>query len=628
MIKVGVFFGGISREREISFSGAKTISQTLNRSLFEPVYILVDSLGKFIKINPVQFEHKAISNFYPTQESIPTEYDEFSPVYIETLENLTKEKHRQIMEEVGTPISTEHLAEHIDFALLMLHGTFAEDGMLQGLFEWLHIPYSGCGIFPSAFSIDKHLQQVVNEKLNLGSSRKYQIIRKEEWKKCDRNELFEELKSKLGLPIVIKAPYQGSSIGVSIVKEDNLETFIKAVNSSLFARQISKNEWTNLSTEERKNYVNGLMSLEKGIGLPVIFEEHSLLGGNLGEQIIYSPLKLIEKLNDFFSYSDQDALLVSFESEDMVLFEECLSGKEFSCGVIQNEKLEAIALPPTEIITLTKVYDFEAKYLPNASQKRIPIDIPTDKIIEIQERCKAIFQTFKFDAYTRIDGFYTDQNTIEIIDINTLPGMSPTSLIFRQAAEIGFSPTDFMTYLIYQSLNCRVHTAKRPYFFRNLFKKLQSELSNSTYHNKEKIAVFFNEDTFEEARKEYNEIASKGEQNPFCVYVKIDTDSNQNEEAILYKLPVSFLLKPNVEEVIQNLDSNLHAAISHTIEKAKELTRFFVKDFDATVQKITLEELNSITNDAVWLLKSANNDDAAQSKLKRQLYEIGMAVVD
>ncbi len=434
MIKIGVFFGGISREREISFSGAKTVSQTLNRSLFEPVYILVDSLGKFIKINPVQFENKAISHFYPPQQFIPEEYDEFSPVYIETLEDLTIEKHRKLMEQVGTQIPTESLSEHIDFALLMVHGTFAEDGMLQGLFEWLQIPYSGCGIFPSSFAIDKHLQQVVNEKLNLvdaNGNRKYHMMRKDDWKSCDRDKIFEMLKSKLGLPIVIKAPYQGSSIGVSILKIDDLDTFIKAVNTSLFARQISKNEWTELTEPQRKEYINGLMSLEKGIGLPVIFEDNSLLAGNLGEQIIYSPIKLIAKLNDFFSYSDEDATLFSFESEDMVLFEQHLSGKEFSCGIIQNENLEAIALPPTEIITSAQVYDFEAKYLPNASQKRIPIDIPTEEILKIQEKCKAIFQTFKFDACARIDGFYTTDNKIEIIDINTLPGMSPTSLIFR-----------------------------------------------------------------------------------------------------------------------------------------------------------------------------------------------------
>ncbi|PIY08258.1 MAG: D-alanine--D-alanine ligase [Flexibacter sp. CG_4_10_14_3_um_filter_32_15] len=623
MIKIGVFFGGVSREREISFSGAKTVSQTLNRSLFEPVYILVDSLGKFIKINPVQFEHKAISDFYPTQDSIPKEYDEFSPVYIETLEDLTTEKHREIMEQVGTPIPTESLSEHIDFALLMLHGTFAEDGMLQGLFEWLQIPYSGCGIFPSSFSIDKHLQQVVNEKLSLGSNRKYHMMRKDDWRNCDRNELFEELKSKLGLPIVIKAPYQGSSIGVSILKVDDLDTFTKAVNTSLFARQISKDEWTTLTEPQRKEYVNGLMSLEKGIGLPVIFEEKSLLGGNLGEQIIYSPIKLIAKLNDFFSYSEEDATLFSFESEDMVLFEQHLSGKEFSCGVIQNENLEAIALPPTEIITIAQVYDFEAKYLPNASQKRIPINIPIDKIIEIQEKCKEIFQTFKFDACARIDGFYTNDNTIELIDINTLPGMSPTSLIFRQAAEIGLSPTDFMTYLVYQSLNCRVHTAKRPYFFRTLFKKLEAELLDTDYHKKEPVALFFDKDTFEEARKEYNSVASEGKQNPFCVLLK-----EENEDITLYKLPVSFLLKPNVEEVIQNLDSSLHPAISHTIEKAKELTDFFVKDFVSVPQKIDLEMLNDMTNDVIWLPKSENNEEAAKSKIKKQLYEIGMAVVD
>ena len=622
MIKIGVFFGGVSREREISFAGAKTVSQIINHSLFEPVYILVDSLGKFIKINPVQFEHKAISHFYPTQDSIPEEYDEFSPVYVETLEDLTKEKHRKLMEEIGTPIPAENLSEHIDFALLMLHGTFAEDGMLQGLFEWLQIPYSGCGIFSSSFSIDKHLQQVINKKFNLGDARKYHMMPKDEWRKCNREEVFEMLKSKLGLPLVIKAPYQGSSIGVSILKADDLDAFVKAVNSSLFARQISKEEWTSLTMPERKEYVNVLMSLEKGIGLPVVFEERSLLGGNLGEQIIYSPIKLIEKLNDFFSYSDEDATLFSFESEDMVLFEQHLSGKEFSCGVIQDVNLEAVALPPTEIITTAKVYDFEAKYLPNASKKRIPIDIPTDKIIAIQERCKTIFQTFKFDACARIDGFYTDENTIEIIDINTLPGMSPTSLIFRQAAEIGLSPTNFMTYLIHQSLNCRVHTAKRPYFFRQLFKKLDGELLDKNYQNKKEVAIFFDENTFEEARKSFNSIASEGKQNPFCVFLK-----SENDQTTLYKLPVSFLLKPNIEEVVENLEKEIHPAISHTIENAKELTEFFVKDFISSPQKITLENLNDMVNDVVWLIQSTNNDNSLESKTKRQLYEIGMAVV-
>ncbi len=622
MIKIGVFFGGVSREREISFSGAKTISQTLNRSLFEPVYILVDSLGKFIKINSIQFEHQAISHFYPTQESIPEEYNEFAPVYIETLENLSNEKHREIMEKVGTPIPAENLSEYIDFAFLMLHGTFAEDGMLQGVFEWLQIPYSGCGIFSSSFSIDKHLQQVVNQKLNLGNPRKFHTMKKNHWQTCNRQEVFDKIKTKLGLPIVIKAPYQGSSIGVSILKEDNLNTFIKAVNTSLFARQISKNEWTKLTEVEKKKYINQLMSLEKGIGLPVVFEEKSLLAGNLGKQIIYSPLKLIEKLNDFFSYSEEDALLFSFESEDMVLFEEHLSGKEFSCGVLQTKNLEAVALPPTEILMTSPIYDFETKYLPNASQKRIPIDIPTEEIIKIQEKCKDIFQTFKFDTYARIDGFYTDENTIEIIDINTLPGMSPTSLILRQASEIGLSPTDFMTYLVYQSLNCRVHTTKRPYFFRKLLNKLESQLLDNEYQNKEKIVLFFDETTFEEARTKYNIITSEGKQNPFCIFLKTESD----KEITLYKLPISLLLKPNVEEIIQTLEAELHTAISHTIEKAKELTDFFVKDFYSKAQKITLENLNDMTNSVIWLPQNLNNEE--KNKIKRQLSEIGMAVVN
>ncbi len=178
-----------------------------------------------------------------------------------------------------------------------------------------------------------------------------------------------------------------------------------------------------------------------------------------------------------------------------------------------------------------------------------------------------------------------------------------------------------MTYLVYQSLNCRVHTAKRPYFFRKLFKQLETEILDATYHKKERVAIFFDRETFEEARKDFNKIASEGKQNPFCVFLK-----EENENVSLYKLPVSFLLKPNVEEVIQNLETIPHAAISHTIEKATKLTDFFVKDFVSTAQKITLENIADQAKEIIWLIESSANK--SKSRIKKQLYEIGMVVVD
>ncbi|MDP5139525.1 MAG: D-alanine--D-alanine ligase, partial [Spirosomaceae bacterium] len=64
-IKVGIFFGGQSREREISFRGGRTTLDHINKAIFEPVPIFIDSLGNFILINPELLYEEAIPTFYP-----------------------------------------------------------------------------------------------------------------------------------------------------------------------------------------------------------------------------------------------------------------------------------------------------------------------------------------------------------------------------------------------------------------------------------------------------------------------------------------------------------------------------------------------------------------------------------
>jgi D-alanine-D-alanine ligase len=576
-MKIGIFFGGQSREREVSFSGARTVWEALDKSLFEGVLIFVDSLGNFIQIKEDLLYKKNIRAFYPPRES-SDENKDFS-IYAESLGELTHRDWVKTAEKAGTFIYPNQFKEVFDFAFILLHGPYGEDGSIQGLLEWYNVPYSGCGVMSSAIGIDKHFQKRLQH-----NTRPYDSISKTSWLEDDKKQLFESLKSKVGLPLVIKAPYQGSSIGVSILKEDNLAAFSAAVESCMFLQKIKKEDWQAKDENQKKEYIKNLIELDKGIGLPVVLADESFLAGDLGDMIFYNPTELIQKLDAFFEYADDDVTLSSLDSEEVILFESFIEGKEFSCGVIQDSRGKAIALPPTEITT-TEHYDFEAKYSVGGSRKVIPIDVQDSDIERIREVCREHFEEYKYSVCARIDGFITDKGEIFLIDTNTVPGMSPTSLIFRQAAEIGLSPTQLITYQIEMSLRERIKTGKKPYHLRflleNIDQKLQNKIAKQTQKSKQRIVIPSEgknkNEALAKARAIYTELNSKGEIIPMPVL-------QVGEE--FYSLPVSFLLKPSVEEILASLNKTQHLVIKRNIMQAKSITEQFVGYFEPLAKKV------------------------------------------
>src|SRR5690606_11083514 len=159
-MKVGIFFGGQSREREISFAGGRTVYDNLNKTLFEPVPIFVDSIGNFILLNWEYVYKGTIRDFYPPAEFLPDSPNYFQ-LYIESLGDLDEDTLARLIRKVGRKISPEEFASLMDFAFLALHGPYGEDGNIQGLLEWYNIPYSGSGILPSAIGVDKIVQRTL-----------------------------------------------------------------------------------------------------------------------------------------------------------------------------------------------------------------------------------------------------------------------------------------------------------------------------------------------------------------------------------------------------------------------------------------------------------------------------------
>jgi UDP-N-acetylmuramate--alanine ligase len=151
-IRVGIFFGGASREREVSFAGGRTVYDNLDKNLFEPVPFFVDEFGNFVHLKWEYIYRGTIRDFYPPVEYLPNNCP--YQLYSENLEIHPSER-KSMLSKIGEVVSPDQLSSQIDVAFLALHGMKGEDGSIQGLLEWYGIPYTGSGVLPSAIGINK-----------------------------------------------------------------------------------------------------------------------------------------------------------------------------------------------------------------------------------------------------------------------------------------------------------------------------------------------------------------------------------------------------------------------------------------------------------------------------------------
>jgi D-alanine-D-alanine ligase len=578
-MKIGILFGGPAREREISYSGGKTAMENIDKWLFEPVPVFVDCCGNFIILNEENIYQTSIREFYPPKEYQPKGYS----VYVESLGKLSDNEWDTLIEKVGKKITPDQFHQYFDFAFIAMHGPGAEDGSIQGLLEWYSIPYSGPGILGSGVGIDKIAQNDML-KLAVGLDKKVTTLTKTDWDTKSHSALFEQVKANVGLPFVVKAPHQGSSIGVAFVKKDELADFEKAVGQCLFIKEISASEWNSLDAPEKQKYIQSIANLDEGIGFPLSIEN----------EVFFDPIKLFEKL-ELELASKEKVQLVSTNREDAVLFESFVYGQEFSCGVIQTPDCEAVALPPTEVVKVDElaVFDFNSKYKPGATRKKLPIDTSLENNIAVQKAVKSAFEKLGFGVCTRIDGFLTAKGIVVLHDPNTIPGMSPTSLIFKQMAEIGLNVTDAITYFIRQSIRERIRSGKMTFKFNKLLNQLDLAIAErkENLQSRTKIAIVFGGETLDKldenyakARKEYGKIASSKDSLPIPYL---------NYEGKTYQLPTQLMFKDFAEDLLKLIDAPVHPLIAITRENAESITNHFVGEVDFGVKEVAGNVENS-----------------------------------
>ena len=615
-IRVGILFGGSSREREVSFAGGRTVYDNLSKSIFEAVPIFIDSQHRFILLDWQYIYKGTIRDFYPPVFAIQNKSFDFQ-YYIENLGKLSDEEYNKIIQAVGKKIEIEHLSNYIDFAFLCLHGSNGEDGRIQGLLEFLKIPYSGSGIFPSAFGMNKALQKEMMSAFQFNVP-KFISITRSEWENTDIDSLYQKIKTQVGFPLVVKPANQGSSIGVSSLKTDDKKALEQALRKAFFVYRMNREEWQKMSESEKTQWAKTFSDIRENIGLPAL----------INQDIIYDPAELISYLDNYLlqqPYAD----IESMDTENEVIVEEFIDGKEFSCIVIEDEQGRPIALPPTEIIKKDLVFDYKSKYLPGLSRKVTPIDLPEHQIQAIREEAERMYKVFHFDVYARIDGFITKEGKIFLNDPNTTSGMMPSSFFFHQAAEIGLNPSEFLTYIIFISLKKRQQQSLHLNAYQDIILKLNNylkEKQTTTSQKKLRTAVLMGgysterHISVESGRNVYEKLSSSEKYQPFPVFV---AKANNDAGFELYTIPIRLMLKDNADDIRDKiLHYQVHPIIQKIIQEASYITEKFgqTKNLNAP-KKIGFEELKSMADVVFIALHGRPGEDGSLQRYLNQ-YQI------
>ncbi|HNQ61285.1 MAG TPA: D-alanine--D-alanine ligase [Bacteroidia bacterium] len=618
-IRVGIVFGGRSREREISFAGGRTVYDNLNKSIFETVPLFVDSFGNFILLSWEYIYKGSIRDFYPPSHVLPASPNEYQ-VYAESLGDLSRSEQENLFINTGKRIPLEDIRQHIDFAFLCLHGPFGEDGRVQGLLEYLGIPYSGSGIYSSSVGINKAIQKKLMHESGFATPAFLSLQRTEWLNEKNKNSIRERISKEIGFPCVVKSAHQGSSIGIRILQDDDKVNFDEALNHAFFIRELTKKEWNNLSDEDRVEWVRLTSDIREGIACPLIMHH------NEGSTLLSHPEAILDNINASFREGAELLTLESCSAETEVVVEGFIEGKEFSCIVIRREDGKPVALPPTEIRKGKELFDYRSKYLPGLSRKITPIHLPEDQIQTIRKDCERLFLALQFNVYARIDGFITASGEVFLNDPNTTSGMMPSSFFFHQAAEIGLNPSQFLSFIVRTSLYERMNEMEMSSEISTLLNKvddgllcLRKELSSKIrvavimggYSSERHISV-------ESGRNVYEKLSSSSKYEPIPVFLTGDADNYK-----LYQIPVNLMLKDNADDISEKVKHfSVHNVIKQIMQECESITKkYTLPDNVLQPRELSFHELAEAADVVFIALHGRPGEDGA---LQKNLEAVGL----
>jgi D-alanine-D-alanine ligase len=143
----------------------------------------------------------------------------------------------------------------------------------------------------------------------------------------------------------------------------------------------------------------------------------------------------------------KEALKEAFRWEEELIIEEYVEGREFSVGVLDFK-----ALPVIEIAPVQGFYDYKNKYKAGSAVETCPADLPDEVAAQMQRYAEKVAQVLGLDTYSRSDFLLNSRNEIFCLEANTLPGMTPTSLLPQEAQAVGMNFNELCEKIIELSL--------------------------------------------------------------------------------------------------------------------------------------------------------------------------------
>ena len=213
-------------------------------------------------------------------------------------------------------------------------------------------------------------------------------------------------------------PYTGSGVLGSAIAMD------KVSSKRMFEQaEISTPEFMVLKEKDyRKNKEGVKEKIENKFSLPVVVKP-ALEGSSLG-------LSITKESSDLIADIDQ-----AFEYDKEILIEDYIPGQEITVGILGNEELEA--LPVIEIRPRDGVYDYEAKYTKGATEFIIPAELEQEVYDQAQELSLQAHQVLNCQGVSRVDLRVSPEGEVYILEVNTIPGMTETSLLPQAAGQMG-----------------------------------------------------------------------------------------------------------------------------------------------------------------------------------------------
>lgn len=260
-IRIGVIFGGRSGEHEVSIRSARSVIEQINRDKYEVVPVAIGKDGRWLSpAESAKLLPEATQGFFEDNQT--NESRAIALIGDPTYRGLTLFDRRE----------QENYSLPLDIVFPVLHGTYGEDGTIQGLFEMANIPYIGCGVLSSSCGMDKVAMKTLFRDADLPMC-KYTWFLRGDFEGAGRLQILDLIKKGLGFPVFVKPANLGSSVGISrAVDEGSLITAIEL--AAKYDRKIIVEE--GLDAREIEVAVMGNDSPEASLpGEYIIFDENA-----------------------------------------------------------------------------------------------------------------------------------------------------------------------------------------------------------------------------------------------------------------------------------------------------------------------------------------------------------------